>query len=116
MFLKIDKFSEIKFLHSDLHQDHNQGLNLHLEDLLFIYKQYSLETMIIMLKTFQRKKNGVNKYTTEMTNTIIQMSWFYSLYVHSQIETASSFSSRLEIGFVLDGGESIYSSYRLILL
>ena len=45
-------------------------------------------------------------YITEITNVIIPTSSFYNLFLHSQIETDSSFS-RPEIALILACGASI---------
>ena len=43
-------------------------------------------------------------YTTETTISLTSMSWFYSLFVHSQKENDSKLQSGLEFAFLLDSG------------
>ena len=49
----------------------------------------------------------MNMYITEMTNALNVTNWFYNLLIQNKNEIDSSFSSRLEVMFLLDGGASI---------
>ena len=69
----------------------------------------SLENPNHYTESFSKSKDKVevNMYTSGKTYAIRPTSWFFILYIHSQDETDSIFSSRLEMAFLIHSGASI---------